>query len=121
MNTGSVGGPELGTIVVGVDGSEHAKAAALWAAAEADRRGRPLRILYGADLDRLTRLASMETIEQIREAGRVLLLETARPLDHGAARRRGSDDCDRGLRGFGRHCPCHHGQHDGRSGAGGAS
>ncbi|MEU1891205.1 universal stress protein [Streptomyces pristinaespiralis] len=77
MSTGTVGGPELGTVVVGVDGSEHARAAAQWAAAEADRRGRPLRILYGADLDRLTRLASMEAIEQIREAGRVLLLETA--------------------------------------------
>ena len=64
-------------VVVGADGSEHARFAALRAAAEADRRGRPLRIVYGADLDRLTRLASVEAIEQIREAGRVLLLETA--------------------------------------------
>lgn len=81
MNTETPGGPELGRIVVGVDSSEHARSAALWAAAEADRRSQPLRIVYGADLDRLMRFASFETLEHIREAGRVLLVETATAVE----------------------------------------
>ncbi|MFI0828047.1 universal stress protein [Streptomyces roseolus] len=77
MNTGIPHGPELGTVVVGVDGSGPATRAALWAAAEADRRDRPLRIVYAADLDRLTQLASARVIDQIHEAGRDLLQDAA--------------------------------------------
>ncbi|MET9550337.1 universal stress protein [Streptomyces sp. NPDC006627] len=77
MNTDTPGAPDLGTVVVGVDGSAPARRAALWAAAEADRRRRPLRIVYAADLDRLTLFASAEAIDHIHDTGRELLLETA--------------------------------------------
>ncbi|WP_328907642.1 universal stress protein [Streptomyces sp. NBC_00234] len=69
--------PELGHVVVGVDGSPSARTAALWAAAEADRRGRPLHIVHAADTDRRSLFAGVETIQEVREAGRDLLAETA--------------------------------------------
>ena len=69
--------PELGNVVVGVDGSPSSRTAALWAAAEADRRGRPLRIVHAADTDRRSLFAGGETIQAVREAGRDLLAETA--------------------------------------------
>ncbi|MFE9634049.1 universal stress protein [Streptomyces sp. NPDC006463] len=65
--------PELGTVVVGVDGSEPARRAALWAAAEAARRERPLHIVHAADTDGRALYASAETIERVRSAGRELL------------------------------------------------
>lgn len=77
MNTGTSGTPWPGTIVVGVDGSEGATSAALWAAAEAGRRDQGLRLVHGADLDRLMRFATFETTEHVLEAGRVLLASTA--------------------------------------------
>ncbi|MYV74774.1 universal stress protein [Streptomyces sp. SID1046] len=73
----SVSGSELGSVIVGVDGSEPARQAALWAAAEAERRGRPLHIVYGADTDGRALYVSAETIERVRVAGRELLDETA--------------------------------------------
>ncbi|MFJ9411483.1 universal stress protein [Streptomyces sp. NPDC101393] len=76
MTSDTPDGPKSGKIVVGVDESEHARSAALWAAAEADRHGQPLRIVLGADLDRLMRFATYEAIDHLRETGRVLLLET---------------------------------------------
>ncbi|MCX4781546.1 universal stress protein [Streptomyces sp. NBC_01264] len=69
--------PEFGSVIVGVDGSEPARQAALWAAAEATRRERPLHIVYGADTDGRALYASVETIEQVRQAGRELLDATA--------------------------------------------
>ncbi|WP_327111152.1 universal stress protein [Streptomyces sp. NBC_01341] len=63
-------------VVVGIDGSEQGERAALWAAAQADAGRLPLCILYAADLDRVARFASFETVEGLREAGRELLLET---------------------------------------------
>lgn len=78
MNTDTPADPDLGTVVVGVDGSPPARRAALWAAAEAHLRRRPLRIVYAADLDRLTLFASAEAIDQIHDTGRELLLGTAR-------------------------------------------
>ncbi|MGA5169236.1 MULTISPECIES: universal stress protein [Streptomyces] len=77
MSTDIPGDPDLGTVVVGVDGSAPARRAALWAAAEANRRRRPLRIVYAADLDRLTLLASGDTIDRIHDIGREALLEAA--------------------------------------------
>ncbi|MEV0305815.1 universal stress protein [Streptomyces prasinus] len=68
-------GKELGPVVAGVDGSGSSRAAALWAASEAARRDQRLRLVYGADLDRLTRFAMFETIERLREAGRTHLAE----------------------------------------------
>ncbi|MFC5076077.1 universal stress protein [Kitasatospora cinereorecta] len=65
MSTGTSRTP--GQVVVGIDGSGHARAAAYWAAAEADAQGQELRILHAADLDRLTRFASFETVESTRE------------------------------------------------------
>ncbi|WP_327733520.1 universal stress protein [Streptomyces nojiriensis] len=73
----TVSGSELGSVIVGVDGSEPARQAALWAAGEAERRGRPLHIVYGADTDGRALYASVETIERVRVAGRELLDETA--------------------------------------------
>ncbi|MET9730548.1 universal stress protein [Streptomyces sp. NPDC006458] len=69
--------PELGTVVVGVDASPTARTAALWAAAEADRRGRPLHLVHAADTDRRAVFARAEAIQAVREAGRDLLLATA--------------------------------------------
>ncbi|MFF1511232.1 universal stress protein [Streptomyces sp. NPDC058326] len=69
--------PELGDIVVGVDGSLSARTAVLWAAAEADRRGRTLHIVHAADSDRRALFADAETLQAVRAAGRDLLNETA--------------------------------------------
>ncbi|MFD7915990.1 universal stress protein [Streptomyces sp. NPDC059752] len=73
----TVSGSELGSVIVGVDGSEPARQAALWAAGEAERRRRPLHIVYGADTDGRALYVSVETIERVRVAGRALLDETA--------------------------------------------
>ncbi|MEU6982072.1 universal stress protein [Streptomyces sp. NPDC046324] len=69
--------PELGDVVVGVDGSPSGRTAVLWAAAEADRRGRSLHLVHAADTDRRALFANAETIQAVREAGRDLLIETA--------------------------------------------
>lgn len=69
--------PELGNVVVGVDGSPSGRAAVLWAADEADRRGRPLHLVHAADTDRRAIFSNAETIQAVREAGRDLLIETA--------------------------------------------
>ncbi|MET3982813.1 universal stress protein [Streptomyces sp. PvR034] len=74
---GTTAGPELGTVIVGVDGSEPAREAALWAADEAARRGRTLHIVHAADTDTRAAYASVETIERARAAGRELLRDTA--------------------------------------------
>ncbi|MFF6772935.1 universal stress protein [Streptomyces sp. NPDC012637] len=68
--------PELGNVVVGVDGSPSARTAVLWAAAEADRRGRTLHLVHAADTDRRALFADAETIQTVREAGRDLLIDT---------------------------------------------
>ncbi|MFD3733693.1 universal stress protein [Streptomyces sp. NPDC058632] len=73
---------ELGPVVAGVDGSASSRAAALWAAGEADRRGQHLRLVSGADLDRLSRFAAFETTERLREAGGAHLAE-AQEVVHG--------------------------------------
>ncbi|GGY60038.1 universal stress protein [Streptomyces anulatus] len=67
----------LGAVVVGVDASAPAWAAALWAAEEADRRGRPLHIVHAADTDHRMLYAGVEAIQAILEAGRDLLTDTA--------------------------------------------
>lgn len=69
-------GPELGTVIVGVDGSEPAHGAAPWAAGEAARRGRTLYIVHAADTDGRADYASAETIERARTAGRGIVHET---------------------------------------------
>ncbi|WP_306324725.1 universal stress protein [Streptomyces venezuelae] len=76
MNSEILARPELGDVVVGVDGSPSARTAALWAAAEADRRGRSLRLVHAADTDRRAYWTDAETIQAVREAGRDLLTET---------------------------------------------
>lgn len=70
-------GPELGPVVAGVDGSAEARSAVLWAAAEADRRRRPLHIVYGSGTDNRVLYASADTVERVREAAHDLLVETA--------------------------------------------
>ncbi|WUF67891.1 universal stress protein [Streptomyces nojiriensis] len=70
---GTTSSPELGAVVVGVDGSEPARQAALWAAAEAARRERPLHIVHGSDTDGRVLYVSAKSIEHVRRAGRELL------------------------------------------------
>ncbi|PWK65199.1 nucleotide-binding universal stress UspA family protein [Streptomyces sp. CG 926] len=72
--------PDASSVTVGVDGSEQARAAALWAGGEASRRGRPLHIVFGADTDGRALYLSAETIEQVRAAGRELLDDTAKAV-----------------------------------------
>ncbi|MER7463196.1 universal stress protein [Streptomyces sp. NPDC097981] len=74
---GTIRYPDIGSVIVGVDGSDHARAAALWAAAEAARRDRPLHIVHGADIDGRALYLSADTIERVRHAGSGLLRETA--------------------------------------------
>ncbi|MFD6280644.1 universal stress protein [Streptomyces sp. NPDC060209] len=66
--------------VVGLDGSEHAWAAALWGAAEAARLHRGLSLVHAADLDRLDRFASFETSEHVRDTGNALLTKSAEQI-----------------------------------------
>ncbi|MGW6395993.1 universal stress protein [Streptomyces sp. NPDC055103] len=73
--------PELGHVVVGVDGSPSARTAVLWAAAEAARRGRSLYLVHAADTDRRAVFVREETLQAIREAGRDLLDETAAAVE----------------------------------------
>ncbi|MER5281157.1 universal stress protein [Streptomyces sp. NPDC002809] len=68
---------ELGAVVVGIDASAQARTAALWAAAEADLRGRPLYIVHATDTDRRAILSSADTIQALRETARDLLAGTA--------------------------------------------
>ncbi|MFC8728945.1 universal stress protein [Streptomyces bacillaris] len=68
---------ELGAVVVGVDASEQARTAALWAAAEADRRGQPLNIVHAADIEGRSVLTPAETLRALRETGNELLDGTA--------------------------------------------
>ncbi|MFF9981816.1 universal stress protein [Streptomyces erythrochromogenes] len=65
--------PDTSSVVVGVDGSDPARTAALWAAGEAVRRNRPLHIVYAADTDGRSLYVSVETIERVRANGRELL------------------------------------------------
>ncbi|WP_392893036.1 universal stress protein [Streptomyces sp. LN699] len=70
-------GPDLGSVVVGVDGSSTALTAAFWAAAEASRRNSSLHIFYAGDTaDRISYL-SAEIIERVHAEGRDLLEVTA--------------------------------------------
>ncbi|MFE6834028.1 universal stress protein [Streptomyces sp. NPDC057705] len=72
--------PDTSSVTVGVDGSESARVAALWAAKEAVRRDRPLHIVYGADTDGRALYLSAETVERVRVNGRALLADTAKAV-----------------------------------------
>ncbi|MGW2512647.1 universal stress protein [Streptomyces scopuliridis] len=74
---GATGSLDLGSVIVGVDGSEPAGLAALWAAAEAARRERPLHLVYAADLNARVLHHSVESVERVRERGHELLRDTA--------------------------------------------
>ncbi|MET9621725.1 universal stress protein [Streptomyces sp. NPDC006464] len=80
MTSETLGRPELGDIIVGVDGSPSAWTAALWAATEADHRHRPLHLVHAADTDSRARHTTAETVQSVREAGRDLLEETAKAV-----------------------------------------
>ncbi|MFE2857194.1 universal stress protein [Streptomyces lavendulae] len=75
--------PESSSVIVGVDGSAPARGAALWAAAEAVLRGRPLHIVHGADTDGRALYLSPLTIENVCAAGREVLDETAKAVAAG--------------------------------------
>ncbi|MFD8020106.1 hypothetical protein ACFV6G_06730, partial [Streptomyces lavendulae] len=68
-----------------MDGSAPARGAALWAAAEAVRRGRPLHVVHGADTDGRALYLSPLTIENVCAAGREVLDETAKAVAGGGA------------------------------------
>ncbi|MEV6202917.1 universal stress protein [Streptomyces sp. NPDC051771] len=68
--------PEPADVVVGIDGSPSARTAALWAAAEADRRSRPLHLVHAAGTGRRAYWSDTATLQAVREAGRDLLAET---------------------------------------------
>ncbi|MFG2295857.1 universal stress protein [Streptomyces sp. NPDC048603] len=72
--------PDTSSVIVGVDGSEPARRAALWAAAEAARRGRPLHLVHGADTEGRALYLSAETIEKVRTEGREVLEDTAKAV-----------------------------------------
>ncbi|RSS74750.1 universal stress protein [Streptomyces sp. WAC06614] len=72
--------PDTSSVVVGVDGSDPARSAVLWAAGEAARRDRPLHIVHGADTDGRALYLSAETVERVRAAGRELLDDTAKAV-----------------------------------------
>lgn len=74
---GTIRHPDVSSVIVGVDGSQPARQAALWAAAEAARRDRPLHIVHAADTDSRVLYLSADSVEQVRQAGRGLLDETA--------------------------------------------
>ncbi|MGW0962137.1 universal stress protein [Streptomyces gelaticus] len=78
---GTAGSPELGPVIVGVDGSDPAHRAALWAAAEAARRDSPLHIVHAADTDDRTRWVSAERVDRVSNAGRELLRDTAAAIE----------------------------------------
>ncbi|MEV0412885.1 universal stress protein [Streptomyces sp. NPDC050448] len=75
--------PDVSSVIVGVDGSKPARQAALWAAAEAVRRDRPLHIVHAADTDSRVLYLSADSVEQVRQAGRGLLDETAEAVATG--------------------------------------
>ncbi|WP_327130469.1 universal stress protein [Streptomyces sp. NBC_01343] len=72
--------PDTSSVTVGVDGSQPARVAALWAAKEAVRRDRPLHVVYGAGTDGRALHMSAETIERVRLNGRELLDDTAKAV-----------------------------------------
>ncbi|WP_327381645.1 universal stress protein [Streptomyces sp. NBC_01207] len=74
---GTTSSSEFGAVIVGVDGSEPARQAAMWAAAEAVRRERPLHIVHGSDTDGRVLYVSAKSIESVRQAGRELLDATS--------------------------------------------
>ncbi|MEU1215630.1 universal stress protein [Streptomyces sp. NPDC005790] len=82
MRTDTSGATEGSRTVAGVDGSEHARAAALWGAAGAARDHRSLYLVHATDLDRLERFASFETSERVRNHGNVVLAEAAQEVRH---------------------------------------
>ncbi|MFE9255281.1 universal stress protein [Streptomyces sp. NPDC006879] len=75
---GTVGRVELGPLVVGIDGSEPARRAALWAGAEAARRERSLHLLHAGETDGwAAHYLAADSIDRIRSAGDQLLQNTA--------------------------------------------
>ncbi|KOU33458.1 universal stress protein [Streptomyces sp. WM6378] len=77
MEGSITGGSEPGSVVVGVDGSEQARAAALWAAAEAVRRGSSLHLVHATDTDGRAADLSENNVLSICAEGRELLEHTA--------------------------------------------
>ncbi|MFE9535629.1 universal stress protein [Streptomyces sp. NPDC006691] len=70
-------GPQPGPVVVGVDGSQRARTAALWAADEAVRRGRSLRLVHATDTDGREAFLNENDVLRISGEGRELLDDTA--------------------------------------------
>ncbi|MEU8527537.1 MULTISPECIES: universal stress protein [Streptomyces] len=65
--------PGLGRVVVGLDGSPSAQAAAMWAANEAVLRGSGLCLVHATDTDAASGLLSPAEEDRRRQAGRELL------------------------------------------------
>ncbi|WP_406864703.1 universal stress protein [Streptomyces sp. HUAS MG47] len=74
---GSTARPDLGRVVVGVDGSPSAHAAARWAAAEAVLRDAGLVIVHATETAGMAGILSPESIAGRRQSGQALLDRTA--------------------------------------------
>lgn len=67
----------LGPVIAGVDGSGRARAAVLWAADEAERRGQSLHLVHAMGAGKRAPYTAAGSVEGAREAGGDLLTETA--------------------------------------------
>ncbi|MFE7515297.1 universal stress protein [Streptomyces sp. NPDC057540] len=77
---GTTARPGPGSVVVGVDGSSSARAAAMWAAREAALRACTLCLVHAADTEPPAPFLSQAEITGSRRAGRELLERTARAV-----------------------------------------
>ncbi|MEV8523912.1 universal stress protein [Streptomyces sp. NPDC052000] len=77
MNDSITGEVRSGPVVVGVDGSDHAFAAALWAADEAVRLARSLHLVHATDTDGREAFIMENEVRRFCAEGRELLDDTA--------------------------------------------
>lgn len=84
-------GSEIGSVIVGVDGSESARHAALWAAVEAVHRERALHIVYAVDTDGREAYVSEAGIERARGCPSQSLAAHAAGVERPAVRRERRD------------------------------
>ncbi|MEV6202935.1 universal stress protein [Streptomyces sp. NPDC051771] len=69
-----------GSVVVGVDGSDGALSAALWAAEEAHLRGSAVFLVHATDTDSVARYLFQAEIDESRRTGREILDRTAQTV-----------------------------------------